>query len=107
MGTSGTYSFNYNRDQIIASAARKLGAIAAGEALSSGANNDFADQLNIMVKNWDASGIHIWTEEEATLFLQPNQIAYTLGGSTTDNAAWVPAGSPAAAYTATTLTAGL
>ena len=94
--TSGTSSFNYNRDQIIASAARKIGAIAAGETLSSGAVQDFADQLNIMVKGWDASGLHIWTEEEATLFTQPNQFSYTIGGTTTDNAALT-------SYTATTL----
>lgn len=87
MTTSGTSTFNYTRDQIINSAARKIGAIAAGEALGSNALTDFSDQLNIMVKGWDASGLHIWTEEEATLFIQPNQVQYTIGGSTTDNAA--------------------
>lgn len=98
MATSGTSSFNFTRDQIITSAARKVGAIAAGEVLSSGAVSDFADQLNLMVKGWDASGLHIWTEEEATLFLQPNQIQYTVGGSTTDQAALTT-------FTATTLSA--
>lgn len=88
MATSGTYSFNYNTLQIINSAARKIGAIASGETLSSAAIQDFQDALNILVKALDATGLHIWTEEEATLFLQPNQIEYTVGGSTTDNAAW-------------------
>lgn len=87
MTTSGTYSFNYNRDQIISSAARKLGVIAAGETLGANAIQDFADALNIMVKGWDASGIHIWTETEGTLFFQPNQVSYTIGGSTTDHLA--------------------
>lgn len=97
MATSGVSTFNFTRDQIINSAARKVGAIAAGETLGSGAISDFSDQLNMMVKGWDASGLHIWTEEEATLFLQPNQIQYTVGGSTTDNAALT-------SFTATTLT---
>lgn len=95
MTTSGTSVFNYNRNQIISSAARKIGAIAAGETLGADAINDFADQLNIMVKALDATGLHIWTETEATLFMQPNQISYTLGGATTDHAA--------ESYVATTL----
>lgn len=97
--TSGTYSFNYNRDQIINSAARKIGAIASGEVLSASAITDFSDQLNIMVKAWDASGIHIWSEAEATLFLQPGQNSYTLGGSSGDHAAL--------SYVATTLASSI
>lgn len=96
--TSGSYSFNYGRDQIIKSALRKLGAIASGETPDNNTIQDCADQLNILVKAWNASGIHIWTEEEATLFLQPAQVSYTLGGTTTDQAAW---GNPG--YVATTL----
>ena len=96
MTTSGTSSFNFNRDQIINAAGRKIGAIASGETLNASAISDFSDQLNSMVKALNATGLHIWTEEEATLFLQPNQISYVLGGSTTDNAALT-------SYTATTL----
>lgn len=97
MTTSGSSNFNFNRNQIISSAARKIGAIAAGETLGADAIQDFSDQLNINVKALDASGLHIWTETEATLFLQPNQIQYTLGGSTTDHCT--------ESYTATTLSA--
>jgi len=97
MTTSGNSAFNFNRNQIILSAARKIGAIAAGETLGAAAIQDFADQLNIMVKAWDAIGLHIWTETEATLFLQPDQVSYVLGGSTTDHAT--------EDYTATTLSA--
>ena len=100
--TSGTASFSYGRDQIIKSAARKIGAIASGETPDAQTIQDFSDQLNIMVKAWNASGIHIWTEEEATLFLQPNQVSYVLGGTTTDQAAWSQSGS-SAGYVSTTL----
>ena len=41
-------------------------------------------KMNSMVKAWITSGIHVWTEEEAILFLQPGQALYRLGGSTTD-----------------------
>jgi hypothetical protein len=54
--------------------------------------------LNAMVKSLNATGLHIWTEEEATIFLQPSQVSYTIGGTTTDNAT--------GSYTATTLFAG-
>lgn len=87
MAVSGTASFNYNLDQIIRSALRKIGAFAAGETPDSQSWNDAKDQLNILVKAWDATGIHVWTEEEAILFTQPNQVSYTIGGTTTDSCA--------------------
>lgn len=86
MTTSGTATFNFNRNQIILSAARKIGAIASGETPDAQTVQDFSDQLNTLVKSLDATGLHIWTETEATLFLQPGQISYSVGGSV-DNAA--------------------
>lgn len=97
MSTSGTTTFNFNRDQIIKAAARKIGAIASGETPDATTIQDFSDGLNIIVKAWNATGLHIWTETEATLFLQPDQISYSLGG--TDNATET--------YTATTLSAAV
>lgn len=35
--------------------------------------------LNSMMKELEATGLHIWTEEEAILFLQQNQVLYLLG----------------------------
>lgn len=81
MTTSGTYSFNYTRDQIIRAALRKLGAIQAGETPGAQLTTDCADQLNAMVKHWMTSGIHIWTETEAILYTQVGQAAYPLGAS--------------------------
>lgn len=95
MATSGTSSFNYTRDQIIKAALRKLGVINSSETPSAQLVQDCSDQLNILVKALNATGLHIWTEEEATIFLQPGQVSYTLGGTTADNAT--------GNYTATTL----
>jgi hypothetical protein len=47
---------------------------------------DASDALNIMVKEWDSMGIHLWTESEGILFLQPNQYQYALGPTSTDHA---------------------
>lgn len=98
MTTSGNYGFNLTRDKIIRAAARKVGAITAGETPGSQLTQDFADQLNSMIKMWMSSGIHIWTETEAIMYTQLGQAAYPLG-----------TGSPTAATTinaTTTLTTG-
>lgn len=97
MTTSGTSSFVYNRDQIIKMAYRKLGVINASETPSAQMIQDGSDALNLWVKALNATGLHIWTETEATVFLQPSQTGYNLGTGSTDHAT--------ENYTATTLSA--
>lgn len=97
MTTSGSVSFNLNTNQIVTAALRKIGAIEAGETPDDQTIQDCTSQLNMIVKALASTGLHIWTETEATLFLQPNQISYTLGGTTDDHAT--------ESYTATTLAA--
>lgn len=89
MATSGTTDFNPNRNQLIKTALRKIGAIAAGETPSQQLITDAAFSLNSMVKAWMATGIHIWTETEAILFVQVGQARYTLGPASTDHSAQV------------------
>lgn len=85
MTTSGTYSFSYGRDQIIRAAYRKIGAIEAGEIPSAEMTLDGADALNMMVKEWEATGIHVWTEVEGFLFVQPGQIQYSISTGSSDS----------------------
>ena len=85
MATSGSTDFNQTRDQIIRSALRKLGAISAGETPDNQTIQDCSEALNMMVKAWSAKGIHLWTESEGILFLQPNQIQYSLGPGSLDH----------------------
>jgi hypothetical protein len=82
MSTSGTYTFNYARDQIIRLALRKIGVIQAGEVPSAQLTNDCADQLNAMVKQWAAQGIHVWTTTEAIMLTNVGQAVYPLGTGT-------------------------
>ncbi len=86
MTTSDVSTFNMNRDQIIKAALRKLGVINASETPGPQLVQDCSDQLNMLVKALNATGLHIWTETEATVFMQPGQYSYTLGGTTTDHA---------------------
>lgn len=86
MATSGTATFTRNRDQLIKSALRKIGAFESGETPDSESVNDASDALNAMVKHWQATGIHIWRTTEAVLFPQLGQVRYTLGLTSTDHA---------------------
>lgn len=79
MTTSGTSTFNLNRNQIILSALRKIKAIASGEVPDAQTVQDCSDQLNTLMKSLEATGLHLWTEAEAGLFLQPGQNAYYFG----------------------------
>jgi hypothetical protein len=83
--TSGSYSYDMTLSQLVYAAGRKISAWAAGETPGSSEVTDFVTAANLMLKEWMASGIHVWTESEATLFLIPNQYTYNLGLNTTDH----------------------
>lgn len=84
MTTSGTNTFARNRDQLIASALRKINAFESGETPDDAAVREASDALNAMVKHWQASGIHIWRSTEATLTPVVGQASYVLGTIPTD-----------------------
>lgn len=51
-------------------------------------------QLNAIVTAAQATGLHVWTEQEAILFLQANQVRYEIGGpgtnaNTSDSNQWL------------------
>lgn len=86
MTSSGTSSFTQTRDSLIRRSLRLIGAISAGETPAADMVQDAALALNAMVKHWDASGIHLWTEVEGTLWLTEGQVQYGLGGGSLDHA---------------------
>lgn len=100
MATSGNSVYTLNENQIVLGALRKVGAIASGEQPDNQLVTDASQQLNTWMKQLSVEGIHVWTETEAILFLQPNQIQYVLGPASTDNATLLN-------YTATTLSANV
>lgn len=65
MATSGTYSFNETRDEIIHRALRKLGAIDQSTSLGSSDDKllNAVKQLNAMIRSWRAESIHLWNAE--------------------------------------------
>lgn len=84
--SSGTDVFNPAVTFMITSAYRKLGVINDEEEPTAGQMNDAMFAANSLIKEWMASGIHVWTEQEAILFHQPGQDIYTLGPGSTDHA---------------------
>ena len=78
-------NFNLTRDKICKKALIKVGAIQANETPSDDLIEDTADSLNAMITQWDAIGIHVWTQQEAMLFTQPLQNLYYMGPGSTDN----------------------
>ncbi len=87
MTVPSTASWNPTITQLIAEMYRDLDIIADDEEPTAAQYNTALFKASSMVKSLQATGIHVWTEEEAILFLQPYQARYTLGSSTTaDNA---------------------
>lgn len=83
---SPTAAFNPAASFIIEQALRTMAVINEDEVPGAGQYKTGMFTLNAMMKMWEATGIHIWTEEEGILFLQQGQRMYRLGGTTTDKA---------------------
>lgn len=95
--TSENYGFNPAATRVITQAYRKMGVINENETPTAGEFRDGMDALNDLITELQATGIHIWTVEEAILFFQPGQYRYTVGPDQTDHFA------PAYEYALTTL----
>jgi hypothetical protein len=85
MVSSGSVDFNTMRNGILRQAALALTAIGSNEEMSATQMADFTFSLNAMTKAWSAMGLHVWTEREATLFPQANQIRYSIGPDASDH----------------------
>lgn len=75
------------RNDIIEQALQKIGVFSPDETPTAGDTKSSAIQLDYMVKSWQSTGAHLWSQEEGILFLQPDQQQYILGDATTDIAA--------------------
>lgn len=85
MTTTGTDTFNLTLSEIITEAYRKLGTLPESETANANQLVTGRRNLNLMLKAWMASSLHVWTTEEAILFTQANQTRYMLGLTSTDH----------------------
>lgn len=79
MASSGDYSFNPSTFDIITGALRLIGAIQSGEVPPSEEYDDALASLNGLIHNWQASGMHVWTQTTYALTLVPGQNSYQIG----------------------------
>lgn len=84
MTTATTTNFNDTRNDIIQDALILLGIMGPDDTLSANDTVLGARFLNRIIKYWEASGAHIWTNANATLWLAPSQRQYSLGNAITD-----------------------
>jgi hypothetical protein len=109
MSASNSYSYAPNTYNLIQGAARLVSAIQTGETLDDSEYSDMLFALTGLIAAWQASGIHVWCEQDATLFLQPDQVTYQIGSGSPDhcclsNAWFQTATTVSAAAAATALT---
>ena len=82
MATSGTYNLSLTLNEILEETFDQLQIGADGESLSGDMKNRGKKTLNIMLKAWEGQGIHLWTYEEGTLFLEVGRSEYPFGDAT-------------------------
>lgn len=80
-GTSGNVGFNPTALQIITEALALIRIGVDEEPLTASQSQDALRTLNLMVKAWQADGLHLWTKTEGVIFLQYGVPQYKLGGT--------------------------
>lgn len=81
MATSGNVSFTMTAEKVIDKAFGKIGVKVAEQALQPEEIQDGLDALNLMVKSWQAQGLHLWAKDEGVLFLDVGKTDFNLGPS--------------------------
>lgn len=108
MSTSGTVTFTIDRSTIISSALRIVAVLdpETGTATSAQLTGG-GEALNMMLKSWEAYGLHLYHRKYVAVFPQKNQQVYVLGspGPAGDHACIsTPMGT---GYVSTTLTTAI
>lgn len=83
--TSGTYAYSASVADLLTAALRIDQVIGDEETPTGSQLQTGMDAMAAMVKAWQGSGLHVWCEEEAILFLQPGQTLYQLGAGSPDH----------------------
>lgn len=85
MSTSGSTTWALNRDQIIAAALRKLGALAAGQTLSPEDITNGTIALNATIASLQGLGMPLWARTTLQVSLTAGVRSYTIGVGKTIN----------------------
>lgn len=74
-----TINFQQTRTDIVNAAYTLLGILGTGQTLRAADMTLGVTLFNMMIKTYQASGLHLWAMEEAYLFLDKNTVDYYLG----------------------------
>jgi len=83
MATSGNYTLALSVNDAAAEAFDILQIAADGESLDGDMIARFKRSGNLLLKEWQSQGMHLWTETEGSLFLKVGQEKYDFRQSTT------------------------
>ena len=83
MATSGNYDLALTFNEVATEAFDILQIGADGETLSGDMITRAKSSYNLMIKEWQSQGIHLWSYEEGTLFLEVGREKYDFRDSTT------------------------
>ena len=81
MAVSSSFDFTVTRDDVIKAAFRVIGILAPGDTPLAARVTTASEALNMMLKTWQAEGIGLWLNQEVTLFLQADDVDYSIGPS--------------------------
>jgi len=81
MATSDSVDFTMTANDIVTESYKLLGVKTAESAIESFELQDGIKALNMLLKAWQAQGLHLWTKEEGVLFLDAGKTDYLLGPS--------------------------
>lgn len=83
MATSGNYTLELSLNELAGEAFDILQVAADGESLNGDMIGRFKKSANLLLKEWQAQGSHLWTETEGTLFLTAGQAKYDFRDAST------------------------
>lgn len=87
MSISGSFNYNINVNTIIKRSLQLLAVVYPGGSVAPEDYELALDELNSMLLAWSTDGLHLWTECQATLYLESGKNSYILGGSSSDRLA--------------------
>lgn len=83
MATSGNYTLSLTLNELAEEVLDIMQATGDGESLDGDLVSRFKKTANLLLKEWQSQGIHLWTQTEGTLFLKVGQEKYDFRDSAT------------------------
>lgn len=81
MSTSNSTNFNLTRDELLIGALRLIGKASRGKTPKAEDIADAAEALELMIKQLQSTGAHLWKNQEATLFVEKGTASYSIPGA--------------------------